>query len=99
MSLLSQFSKILERLYYNRLGEFIENNEILNECQYGFRVNRSTNLALLELIEKITNATDEKKITIGVFVDLKKAFDTIDHNILIKINSLWYTGKLYQMVE
>ena len=49
---------------------------------HGFRSNRSTSLALLELIEEITTSLDNKKATVGVFIDLKKAFDTIDHNLL-----------------
>ena len=84
VSLLPQFSKILEKLFYNRLASFVETNSLLSEGQYGFRRNRGTNHALLELVEKITNATENKKVTVGVFVDLKKAFDTIDHSILIK---------------
>ena len=51
---------------------------------YGFRTKLSTSLAVMELIEEITNATDNKKHAIGVFIDLKKAFDTVDHGILIK---------------
>ena len=47
----------------------------------------STSLAILELVEEITNATDDCKSTVGVFIDLKKAFDTVDHNILIKNQS------------
>ena len=56
----------------------------LYKSQYGFKKNMSTSLAILELVEEITNATDDCKSTVGVFVDLKKAFDTVDHNILIK---------------
>ena len=44
----------------------------------------STSLAILELVEEITNAIDDRKSTVSVFIDLKKAFDTVDHNILIK---------------
>ena len=51
--------------------------------EYGFRPNMSTSLALLELTEEITSALDKKKSTIGVFIDLKKAFDTIDHTLLL----------------
>ena len=50
----------------------------------------STSLAVMELIEEITNATDNKKHAIGVFIDLKIAFDTVDHGILIKqMGTLW----------
>ena len=57
---------------------------LLSDNQYGFRSNRSTSLALLELVEKITKSIDDGKYTMGIFIDIKKAFDTIDHNILLK---------------
>ena len=64
---------------------------ILYESQYGFRQNMSTSLAILELVENITTSIDDCKSTVGIFIDLKKAFDTVDHDILIKKPlSLWY---------
>ena len=84
VSLLSQFSKIIEKLFANRLDSFINKHGLINNCQYGFRSNRSTSLALIEYIEEISNSIDNKNVTIGVSIDLKKAFDTIDHGILIK---------------
>ena len=83
ISLLPQFSEILEKLFNDRLCKFIDKYKLLTDSQYGFRTNRSTALALTELTEEITNATDNKKFVIGTFIDLKKAFDTINHNILI----------------
>ena len=56
---------------------------LLSDNQYGFRSNRPTSLALLELVEKITKSIDDGKYTIGIFIDIMKAFDTIDHNILL----------------
>ena len=82
VSILPQLSKILERLFYVRLNKFIESNNRLSENQYGFRNNRSTAHAITELVENITDSIDAKKSTIGVFIDLKKAFDTIDHKLL-----------------
>lgn len=84
VSLLSQFSKILEKLFALRLDKFIDKYDLLTECQYGFRANRTTSMALIDLIEKITSAIDDKKFAVGIFIDLKKAFDTIDHKLLIK---------------
>ena len=84
VTLLPQFSKILEKIYYSRLDKFISKHDILSNSQYGFRQNMSTNLALLELVEELTSSIDKKNKTIGVFIDLKKAFDTIDHDILLK---------------
>ena len=68
-----------------RLNKFVEINNLLTYCQYGFRKNRSTSLALMELTEEISTAINNKQITIGVNIDLKKAFDTINHDLLLKI--------------
>ena len=84
VSLLSQFSKILEKLFNNRLDDFLEKNDLLVDEQYGFRKERSTSMAITQLIEELTNANEDKKFTIGVFIDLKKAFDTIDHELLLR---------------
>ena len=62
VSLLPQFSKILEKLFSEQLDVFIEKQNILCESQYGFRSNRSTSMALLELIEEITSAVDNKNV-------------------------------------
>ena len=90
ISVLSCLSKLLEKLTYKRFIEFIETHKILSRHQYGFRKNRSTEHALIELVDKITTAIDEGKYTIGIFLDLSKAFDTINHQILI--NKLEHYG-------
>ncbi len=82
--LLSQFSKILEKLFNNRLDKVIDKYKLLTESQYGFRSNRATSLALIDSVEEITNSIDLKQYTVGIFIDLKKAFDTINHDLLFK---------------
>ena len=79
ISLLPQLSKILEKLFNNRLNKFVTNSKILNSCQYGFREGISTYHALVELVNEITNSLNKKNHSIGVFIDLRKAFDTVDH--------------------
>ncbi len=80
LSLLPQFPKILEKLFYNRLDKFLDGHKFISDSQYGFRPNSSTSMALIDLVEEITKARDKQ---FAVFIDLKKAFDTIDHNLLI----------------
>lgn len=84
ISLLPQFSKILEKLFNSRLESFLDKYQIINEDQYGFRTDRTTAMAIIEATEEITNALDRNKFAIGIFIDLKKAFDTINHSILLK---------------
>ena len=87
ISVLSCFSKILERIVYKRLINFLNHNNILSDSQYGFRNKYSTSLALINIANKIVDAFEENSFLIGIFIDLSKAFDTINHNILLaKLN-------------
>ena len=84
ISILPSFSKFLERVIYSRMLNYLNKNSILSKNQYGFRKNHSTSLALLDLYDKISLAIDRKEFAVGVFLDLSKAFDTLDHNILFE---------------
>ena len=90
ISVLPIFSKITERLLYNRLTEYLNKKLILHSNQFGFRQKFSTCMALLQLVEDVSRSIDENKITMGVFVDLAKAFDTVNHSILL--NKLYHYG-------
>ena len=71
-------------IVHKRLYNFLEQNNILYKNQFGFRKNNSTNFALLQITEKIKETIDNKKYGCGIFIDLRKAFDTVNHNILLK---------------
>ena len=75
--------KFLEKVVYKRLYNFLIKYNILFDNQYGFRKNHSTALALLHLYDTLANAIDNKEYTMGVFIDLSKAFDTVNHEILL----------------
>ena len=82
ISVLPIFSKVLERVVYNRLLSYMDKFHILIDNQFGFRKDHSASLALLQLYDKISLAIDQSEFTIGIFLDLSKAFDTVNHNIL-----------------
>ena len=84
ISLLSNINKIIEKLMHERLFDFLTKYKCIYDLQFGFGGGYSTNHALLDLTEDIREAIDEKKFAVGVFIDLQKAFDTVDHSILLK---------------
>ena len=84
ISLLPVLSKVLEKIIYKRLYAFLIKENILFESQYGFRQGRSTIQALTEFIGNIIKGFEENKFTLGVFIDLSKAFDTLEHKTLLK---------------
>ena len=84
ISLLSIFDRIIEKLTHARMYEFLQEHNILCQNQVGFRKNNSTTSALIEITEKIKETIDNKKYGCGIFMDLCKAFDTVNHDILLK---------------
>ena len=83
ISILSTISKIIEKVMFKRVNNFCERFKILYQLQFGFRKKYSTKIALIYLLEKINMALDSGKNVLGIYIDLKKAFDTVNHKILI----------------
>ena len=103
ISLLPNLSKLFERAMHSRLYDFLEKSHILYDLQFGFRKKNSTTHALLDIVEKIRDNLDKKTFSCGVFIDLEKAFDTVNHNILLQKlqfygilgkNISWFTSYL-----
>ena len=84
ISLLSNINKIFEKLVYSRIYSFLNLHNCIYELQFGFRANHFTNHALLSITEMIREALDNSNFACGIFIDLQKAFDTVDHEILLK---------------
>ena len=89
VSLLCTVSKVFERIMYNRLLSFLDEYKILFSYQFGFRKHHSTYMALMTLMDNLTHCLDNGECVIGIFLDFSKAFDTVDHNILLQKMSLY----------
>ena len=84
IALLPQISKICEKIIYNRLSNFIIKHNIINKNQYGFIPKYNTTISLLNIQHYILQKNSEHKKIATIFLDLKKAFDVVDHVILLK---------------
>ena len=90
ISLLPSISKVFEKIVYTQVYDYMNENDLLFKSQYGFRKLHSTELAALEITDKIFNNLDNNQLPLAIYLDLSKAFDTIDHSILL--SKLHYYG-------
>ena len=100
ISVLTFFAKVFEKIVYNLILDFISDHNVLYDHQYGFRKGRSTQHAIITLVDKITKSQDMGDIVIAILIDLKKAFDTVDHKILLrKLNAYGIRGNMLKWFE
>ena len=83
ISLISGIGKLIEKIIHKRLYNFLEKNSLLFEKQYRFRNKLSSNHALIDITNQIQKACDNGQFACGIYVDFKKVFDTVNHNILL----------------
>lgn len=100
ISVLPVFSKIFERLLHSRLLKYLTDKNIITDSQFGFRKKYSTELALAYTLDRITTEIDQKNHVIGLFLDFKKAFDTVNHQILLrKLHHYGIRGNENRLIE
>jgi len=100
VSILPSLSKVFEKVIYAQLYDYFSRNRIFFPSQYGFRKNHSTELAVLEIINKVLIKMDKGEVPINIFLDLSKAFDTLDHKILLeKLNYYGIKNKALDLLE
>ena len=85
---------------YNRIYKHLKNNNLLFDKQFGFQLNNSTEHAILQLVNDISSSSERREYTLGIFIDLSKAFDNVDHEILIsKLDKYGIKGKTLKWLK
>ena len=100
ISLLPVMSKIVEKCIYKQLYDYFQKNNMFYAHQYGFRTGHCTEYAALEIIDRVTTQLDINNIPLNIFLDLSKAFDSLDHAILLyKLKYYGVTGTPLQLIK
>ena len=81
--ILLSINKIFEKLIHFRINNFIQENNSISEKQYGFKNNSSAHLAIFDLVSSIVSSFTIKEYCVCIFIDLKKAFESVSHKILL----------------
>ena len=100
IALLSPFSKLLEKAMHSRIDNFFTFNHLFYSNQFGFQQNSSTENAVLQIYQQLLESFERKEVTCSIFVDLKKAFDTVNHAILLsKLKSYGIRGIAFDLLR
>ena len=100
ISIISNISKIFEKVIYRRIYNFLESHKIISPTQFGFRKHHSTEHALIHCVDFVTKALEDNKHSLGVYLDTRKAFDSVNHSILVKkLTKYGIRGKCAELIE
>lgn len=100
LSVIPNPSKVLENVVYSRMWEFATSNELIDPNQFGFMKGSNTMAAVLTLTQRCIESIESKLFTSIIFIDVKKAFDCVDHELLLrKLHQLGYRGQVYVLLQ
>ena len=100
VSTLPIFRKLFEKVIYSRIYSYAQSQGVINKNQFGFRKSHSTSHAVNYSVKIIDDALHKRNHVLGIFIDLSKAFDTIDHRtLLVKLNRYGIRGKALSLIE
>jgi len=100
ISILPSISKVFERIMHNQIYNYFNENKLFYASQYGFRHRHSTELASLELVQKIITSMDKNELPLNIYLDLSKAFDSLNHEILLyKLSYYGFRGKSLDLMK
>ena len=99
VSVLNVISKVFEKVMYNRILNYLLQNNLITPSQHGFLPNKSTESAVINFVDKIYKSINSKNCALGVFIDFSKAFDCVEHYILLKkIENIGVRGNMHKLL-
>lgn len=100
VAILTVFSKIYEKIIYQCVYTFFEKHNLFAPCQYGFRKNKCINMAIYNFLNRVLTNIDRRASTVAMFMDMSKAFDRVDHKILLKkMYAYGVRGNVYELMQ